>query len=105
MLQWKLKRVPDGYLATLQVPCDGGGALTVHQRAAGKEAAVMKASALLQAAAENPIAAALLPPGTASAVKYAGQLASAVRAGEGAAAVARAVGPGAKRLAKALKFW
>jgi len=106
MLQWRMRKLEDGsFLATLQCPDGKGGAVTVHQRAAGKEAAIMKAAGLLQAAAENPVAAAVLPPGSAQAIAYAGKLAKAVRAGEGAKALARAAGPGAKRLVKALKFW
>lgn len=102
---WKLKRVKGGYIATMTAGLTDGGAITTHARSQGKEAAIMKAAGLLMAASQNPIAAALLPPGSAASIKYAGKLAKAVRAGKGAKLVAKAIGPGAKRLIKKLKFW
>ncbi len=66
-----------------------------------KADALASAAALAQRLANNPLLAAAMPPGTAAAVAAMSKIATSAAAGK----VTKVVGKGAKRLAKALKFW
>lgn len=78
---------------------------TVAKDRDSKANALADAASLASRLAKNPMLAALLPPGTAQAVKVTELLAKSAAAGKLASAAKKLVGPGAKRLAKKLKFW
>ena len=70
-----------------------------------KAGALADAAGLAAKLASNPILAAMLPPGTANAVKVTAALAKAANLGKLEDVAKKLVGKGARRLAKKLKFW
>ena len=132
MIRWSLRKLPNGEyegLVTL-VPASNvpmpRRATTVHARrgaaaasriiqkgkpinlvatSSTKEGALLKAASVASKIANNPIMQAALPPGSSQAIKAVQFLAKSGAAGTLKSAAKKIVGPGAKRLAKALKFW
>lgn len=103
VLKWTLKPAGDGsWVGTITLPMQPGalipGAGPALQQVAAKAAtpkqAIGKAAALMDQALSNPLVQAILPP----------QAALAINAVKGIASgkVGKLVGPGAKRLGKAL---
>jgi len=70
-----------------------------------KAEALQQASSLASKILGNPLLQAALPPGAGVAVSAINYLADSAVAGDLASAAKNVVGKGAKRLAKALKFW
>lgn len=104
-VKWRVRRTPAGdYEGVIRIP-GRFTATTVRAVAPTKKDALLQATGLAQEIADNPIVSALLPPGSKLALDTATKLASAAKVGKLAEAAASVVGPGAKRLAKALKFW
>ena len=101
----RFQKTKGGGFVTLTIDLTGGEA--VSARAFGKTpaGATMKAAALAQSIAKNPIFQALAPPGSAAAVKAIGLLARGVKAGNIDKVIKKFAGKGAKRLIKRLKFW
>jgi len=98
---------PDLYEGTLVVPA--GRYKQLHAKGVGvkKADAIARAGAMAESIAENPLLAAVLPPGTGVAVKAASEIASAVASGKASAVagvLGKYTGDGAKRLAKWLHF-
>jgi hypothetical protein len=108
-VHWKLRRTAEGWegIIMLAGASDGpmrGNAIAVL--GADPADALLKAGVLAKNIASNPIVAAALPPGTAAAVKAVTNIARAVKTGDVQKVLKRYGGPGAKRLAKALRrFW
>lgn len=104
----RVKRLaPDLFEATLVIP--GGPHQQVHVKAVGvkKADAFARASEIAQGITENPVLAAVLPPGSGAAVQAVTHIAGAVASGkasEVASALGKYTGEGAKRLARWLHF-
>jgi len=79
--------------------------LAVRATSNTKAGALAHAAGIAQRIASNPLLQAALPPGSAQAIKAIDYLSKSAAAGKLASASKKIVGKGAKRLAKALKFW
>ncbi len=79
--------------------------MNVKAKGKTKAGAIQNAAQGALAIANNPLLQAVLPPGTGTAVKAVGLLAKAAKSGQAGKLLGKLKGPGAKRLAKALKFW
>jgi hypothetical protein len=93
---WKLKpSAGGGYEGEVVIPLPVAP-VTVTTRGRSKKQALARAAAAANSIASNPLLAAVLPPGTPTAVKAITALAT------DPSSITRFAGPGAKRLAKAL---
>ena len=105
-LKWKMTRIPGGYRGTIALPDGAGGWLKAGTAVAKtKGQAISKAASLAARLAADPTLREMLPPGTTKAIKVALALGKAAKAGKLAKKLSKVTGKGAKRLAKALKFW
>lgn len=110
-VKWKLRRTYYGWAGDIDLPKFGAGSpfafkqvkATGHGRT--KAEALKQAETMLSKLTGNPIVQAALPPGTGKAVQAIGRIADAAAGGDAAGALKGLAGKGAKRLAKALKFW
>jgi len=107
VITFSVKRAKDGlWTGQVVMPVGPAGAtrgqaVTVATKAKSKSDALAKAAGLAQQIASNPIVQAALPPGAGPAVQALKMLGQS-GAAEG---MKKLVGAGAKRIAKALKFW
>lgn len=99
---WREDAVGGGYVGQVELY---DGALTATAPGDSKGQAIARAAQLAENMLENPILAALVPPQAKLALAVAKKLGVAQHAGKLASVTSKIVGPGAKRLAKALKFW
>jgi len=79
--------------------------IAVTARGPSKAHALAQAASVASRIANNPLLQAALPPGSSQAIKAIDYLSKSAAAGKLASASKKIVGKGAKRLAKALKFW
>lgn len=126
VVRWKLRKTPAGYEGMVILPASLTAAaargqlpgraaervralhpsmrdkpIAVKATATSAAGALAKAAGIAQKLAGNPLLQAIMPPGTGAAVSTIAKLAKSKAAGK----VMKVIGPGAKRLAKALKFW
>lgn len=111
-ISWKLKRTaPNQYQGIVILPLAAipgkraAGPLAIKATGSSAASALSKAANIADRIASNPIIASVLPPGSSVALKATKYLAKAAKVGKLADAASKVVGPGAKRLLKALKFW
>jgi len=115
MIQWNTRTMPDGskqgmitIVPTGMLPTGHPAGQPIRFRATSKTkaGALLKAASVAQMIANNPLMAAVLPPGTGAALKAVSALAKSAAAGKLEKAAKKYGGKGAKRLVKALKkFW
>ena len=100
--RWTIKRNPrgGGFIATIEF--DAGPPAHVGAAGSSERQALARAAVLARQLTESPVFAAVAPPGTAAAIRAIHALATSkdVRA-----TLERYTGRGARRLARALKFW
>lgn len=102
---WKIRRVPDGYVAIVRFRTGDGpnGIATVSAIGGGEQDALKRAAILAEQITQSPIFAAVAPPGTRAAIKAISEIAKSKDVRK---AMRKYVGPGARRLARAIrKFW
>lgn len=102
---WKIRRVPDGYVAIVRFRTGDGpsGIASVSALGAGEADALKRAALLAEQISQSPIFAAVAPPGTAAAIKA---ISAIAKSPDVKATMRKYVGPGARRLARAIrKFW
>lgn len=103
-VKWTMKKLPDGrWSGTVQLPLNFGMTpVRVKATSSDGAAAVRKAASLASKVAENPLLAAIMPPGTPNAIKAIDAIAD-----KGPAVLKKFAGPGVKRVKKALSklFW
>jgi hypothetical protein len=111
-IKFKMRRTPQGFDGMIVVPHGAcrlpsgttqPGPLAVKASSKNPAAALAKAANVADAIASNPMLAAVMPPGTAVALKATKFLASSAAAGKLGSALKRVSGPGAKRLVSAFK--
>lgn len=103
-LSFRVRRVPGGYQGMVVLPV---GVATIPITAKGKtpQQALKRASGLADKLMNSDILQAALPPQARLAVKAVKMLSKHASAGKLAKGLKKITGKGAKRLAKALKFW
>jgi hypothetical protein len=109
-VKWKL--APDGkggWVGMIDVPwhpgsVNGGGGVQMLAKGDTKANALGKAAVLAKKVMDNPIAAALMPPGAGLAVSAISALSKSAAAGKLAKTAAKFAGPAMGRLAKVLSF-
>lgn len=100
---WQIDRLPGGGWHGSITFDAGTHRATVGADGATQQQALKKAAVLAAELAKSPVLQAVLPPGTAAAIKAVDLIA---RSKYTRAALQQFAGPGARRLAKALrKFW
>jgi len=104
-VNWELRRAVSGWEASLGWDPGGDGGVTVNATGESKGEAISRAAVLAEKVMDNPIVAALMPPQAKLAFEVAKKLGVAQNVGKLADVASTVVGPGAKRLVKALKFW
>lgn len=115
MIRWTIRTLPSGdkegmvtLYPTAALPSGHPAGAPIRFRATSKTkaGALAKAASVAQMIAANPLMAAVLPPGTGSALKAVVALSKSAAAGKLRKAAKKYSGKGAKRLIKALKkFW
>lgn len=98
---WSVRRTPNGQHVAL-IRFSAGPPAHVGAVGASRAQALQRAAVLARQLADSPVFAAVAPPGTGAAIKAIHALATSrdVRR-----TLSRYAGPGARRLARALKFW
>ncbi len=107
-VRWTLRRMPGGdYEGEIYLPMIGqnGACLPVRARGKTKADALNNAAGIAQQIASSPVLQAVLPPGASNAIGAVKMLSKFAKVGKLDKAMGKLVGKGAKRLAKALKFW
>ena len=112
-VQWRARKLPDGSWEGMVsfVPIANAGKfragkiVKLSAKASTQAKALKKASSVADMITSNPILKAALPPGSGVAIKAIKHLSKAAIKGKLKKAAKKIVGKGAKRLAKALKFW
>lgn len=103
---WRIRRLPTGeWVAMIRFRTGDGpyGVATVSGMGAGQSEAITRAAVLANQIASNPVFAAVAPPGTAAAIKA---ISAIAKSKDVQRTLAKFAGPGARRLAKAIrKFW
>lgn len=115
MIRWSMRKLPngeyEGMLTLVPVRDVGPGTIPrgkpikLKAQSKTKAGALLKASEVANQLVANPILQAAMPPGTGAAVKAVTALAQSAAAGKVGKVLKKLKGPGAKRIAKALKFW
>jgi hypothetical protein len=111
-IAFKMRRTPEGFDGMIVVPhgvcrLPTGeampGPLAVKASSKSPTNALAKAANVADALASNPVLAAVMPPGTAVALKATKFLANSAAAGKLGSALKKVSGPGAARLIGAFK--
>lgn len=120
MIRWQYRKLPTGdyegmitFVPQQAVTLPGfpgaikaGKPIKLRATGTSKAQALSKAARVAKAIADNPLMAAVLPPGTGAALTAVSYLSKSAAAGKLKSAAKRIGGKGAKRLYKALKkFW
>gem|GEM_PF-4890002 len=100
--------MPDGdFEGEIYLPLMGqnGACLPVRARGRTKADALSNAAGIAGQIASSPVLQAVLPPGASNAIGAVKMLSKYAKVGKLDKALGKIAGKGAKRLAKALKFW
>jgi hypothetical protein len=103
-VNFRIRRKGSGWQGIVELPV-GTALIPVTATSKSKRKALAKAAGLAGKIAESPILKAVLPPGSAAAIKATRLIAKYAKAGKLAKAMKKLTGKGAKRLLKKLKFW
>ncbi len=115
MISWTMRKLPTGDWAGMITMVPTGPISATHPAgkpvrlvatSKTKAGALAKAASVAEMVANNPLLAAVLPPGSGVAIKAIAALSKSAAAGKLEKAAKKYGGKGAKRLVKALKkFW
>ena len=100
---WRIRRTRDGAIAIIRFQAGPEGPASVIAGGPGEREALARAAVLAKQIATSPVFQAVAPPGTAAAIQAISELAKSKDLRK---ALSKYAGPGARRLAKAIrKFW
>lgn len=99
---YQTRRVPGGHVAIVRFHTGGPGADTVGASGKSAREALARAAVLANQIASSEVFQAVAPPGTAAAIKA---IAALSKAPDPVQLLGKYAGPGARRLARKLKFW